>query len=46
MLLEPVDEVHFAIAVWAAEAKRDKIENRKREAQAGEQRDNYNRGAE
>lgn len=44
MLLEPIDEVNFAIAVWSAEAKRDKIENRKQEAAAEEQRNKYNRG--
>lgn len=35
---EPMDEVEFAIAVWAADNKRDKINNRKQEAAYEEQR--------
>lgn len=38
MLLEPIDAIHFAIAVWEADAKRDKLESRKQEAAADEQR--------
>lgn len=37
-VLEPIDEVNFAIAVWEAEAKRDKVEAARHEAKAEEQR--------
>lgn len=40
---EPIETIHFALAVWAAEARRDNIENRKREAAAEEQRNKYER---
>lgn len=35
---EPLPEIQFAIAVWEQEAKRDKLESRKQEAHATEQR--------
>lgn len=35
MLLEPMDEIQFAIAVWETEAKRDKLETARQEAKAG-----------
>lgn len=37
-VLEPLDQIYFAIAVWEHEAKRDKLESRKQEAKAEEQR--------
>lgn len=38
MLLEPMEEIQFAIAVWEQEAERDKLELRRQEAKAEEQR--------
>lgn len=38
MQQEPIDEVEFAIAVWAADGKRDKLSSRKQEAAYEEQR--------
>lgn len=37
-VLEPIDQINFAIAVWENEAKRDKLEIAKQEAKAQEQR--------
>lgn len=37
-VLEPIEEINFAIAVWENEAKRDKLEIAKQEAKAQEQR--------
>lgn len=43
MLLEPVAEINFAIAVWEQEAQRDKLEMKRQEAKAAEQRTNKGR---
>lgn len=37
-VLEPIEEINFAIAVWENEGKRDKLEIAKQEAKAQEQR--------
>lgn len=33
-VLEPLDQIQFAIAVWEQEAKRDKLEAARQEAKA------------
>jgi hypothetical protein len=38
MLLEPIEEINFAIAVWESEGQRDKLEVKRQEAKAAEQR--------
>lgn len=34
-VLEPLDAINFAIAVWEQEAKRDKLEAARQEAKTG-----------